>query len=123
MIGTIVPVPSFYKNNLEIDLYKLGKFLNFQLKHNVNIFYLAMAASEFEFMSENERLKITRFVSSNIPKRSILIAQPIGSGSIKSQIEEGKKMVDSGADALVVKPQALKENSNFYCIDIIRCSF
>ncbi len=112
--GTVVPIPSFYKNNLEIDLTKLGKFLEFQIKNKVNNFYLAMAASEFEFMSQQERLQITKFVSENIPKKSILISQPIGSGSIKSQIDEGKKMIDAGADALVVKPQSLKENSNFF---------
>ena len=55
--GTVVPIPSFYKNNLEIDLTKLGKFLEFQIKNKVNNFYLAMAASEFEFMSQQYKLQ------------------------------------------------------------------
>lgn len=114
LIGNIVPIPSFYKNNLDLDLKKIEKFLEFQIKYKVKIFYLAMAASEFEFMSENERLKVTKFVSKLIPKDSFLISQPIGSGSIVSQIDEGKKMIDAGANALVIKPQSLKENANFF---------
>ena len=113
LLGTIVPVPSFYKNNLELDLKKIGKFLEFQLKNKINNFYLAMAASEFEFMSENERIEVTKFVSKIIPKQSILIAQPLGSGSYNSQLDEGKKMIDQGVDALLIKPQPLKENANF----------
>lgn len=114
LTGNIVPVPSFYKDNLDLDLSRLGKFLEFQINHKVKNFYLAMAASEFEFMSESERLKITKFVSNNRPKNSILISQPLGSGSISSQIDEGKRMIEAGVDALVIKPQPLKENANFF---------
>ncbi len=112
--GTIVPVPSFYKDNLNLDYDKLGKFIDFQLKNNINNFYLALSASEFEFMSEKERISIAKFISKIIPKKSILLSQPIGSGSLESQIDEGKRMIDAGADALVIKPQSLKENANFF---------
>ena len=123
LIGNIVPVPSFYKENLDIDLNKLRKFLEFQIKFNIKNFYLAMAASEFEYMSENERLKITKFVSDFIPKDCVLISQPIGSGSIHSQIEEGMKMIDAGSDALVIKPQSLKENANFFSSKYLNRSY
>ena len=112
--GTIVPVPSFYKDNLNLDYDKLGKFIDFQLRNNINNFYLALSASEFEFMSEKERISIAKFISKIIPKKSILLSQPIGSGSLESQIDEGKRMIDAGADALVIKPQSLKENANFF---------
>ena len=112
--GIILPVPSFYKKNLSIDLNKLGKFLEFQIKKNIKNFYLASTASEFEFMSEHERIEITKFIASKISKDSFLLAQPIGSGSIASQANEGLKMIEAGASALVVKPQALKESANFF---------
>ena len=51
LIGNIVPVPSFYKNNLEIDFNNLGKFIDFQQDNDVRIFYLALSASEFEFIN------------------------------------------------------------------------
>ena len=35
LIGNIVPVPSFYKHNLDLDFISLGKFLEFQIKHKV----------------------------------------------------------------------------------------
>ena len=114
LVGNIVPVPSFYKSNLDIDFDNLGKFIDFQQKNNTKIFYLALSASEFEFMSEEERVRITEFVSNKISKKSILLAQPLGSGSLNSQIIEAKKMIDAGADGLVVKPQGLKENTNFF---------
>ena len=114
LIGNIVPVPSFYKDNLEIDFDNLGKFIDFQQNNDVKIFYLALSASEFEFMSEEERVRITKFISGKISKKSILLAQPLGSGSLYSQIVEAKKMIEAGATALVVKPQGLKENTNFF---------
>ena len=123
LIGNIVPVPSFYKHNLDLDFMSLGKFLEFQIKHKVKIFYLAMAASEFEFMSETERLRITKFVANNIPKNTVLISQPIGTGSIDSQINEGKKMIEAGVDALVIKPQSLKENANFFSSKYLNRSY
>ncbi len=112
--GIILPVPSFYKHNLSIDFLKLGKFLEFQIKKNIKNFYLASTATEFEFMSEHERIEITKFIASKIDKDSFLLAQPIGSGSIASQVNESLKMMEAGASALVVKPQSLKESANFF---------
>ena len=112
--GIILPVPSFYKNNLEIDYNKLKKFLEFQIKKNIKNFYLASTASEFEYMSEIERIRITKFIASNIGKNKSLLAQPLGSGSISSQAYEGLKMMEAGATALVIKPQAVKESANFF---------
>lgn len=112
--GIILPVPSFYKNNLNIDFDKLKKFLEFQIKKNIKNFYLASTASEFEFMSEGERIKLTKFISLIIGKNRFLLAQPMGSGSIISQANEGLKMMDAGASALVIKPQAVKESANFF---------
>ena len=84
-------MPSFYKNNLSLDFDKLQKFLEFQIEQNIKNFYLASTASEFEFMSENERVEITKFISKIIGKKNFLLAQPIGSGSILSQAYEGIK--------------------------------
>ena len=67
--GIILPVPSFYKNNLNLDFDKLQKFLEFQIEQNIKNFYLASTASEFEFMSENERVEITKFISKIIGKK------------------------------------------------------
>jgi dihydrodipicolinate synthase/N-acetylneuraminate lyase len=112
--GIILPVPSFYKNNLNLDFEKLRKFLKFQIERNIKNFYLASTASEFEFMSESERIKTTKFVSSNIDKNTYLLSQPIGSGSFLSQANEGLKMIEAGASALVIKPQSVKETANFF---------
>ena len=112
--GIILPVPSFYKNNLNLDFDKLKKFLEFQIEKNVKNFYLASTASEFEFMSEEERIELTKFISLIIGKNRVLLAQPMGSGSIISQANEGLKMMDVGASALVIKPQAVKESANFF---------
>ena len=74
-------------------------------------------------MSEHERLKITKFVSDLIPKDCVLISQPMSSGSINSQIEEGMKMIDAGSNALVIKPQSLKENANFFSSKYLNRSY
>lgn len=112
--GIVLPVPSFYKNNLDIDFNKLKIFIEFQIKRNIKNFYLASTASEFEFMSGSERVEITKFIASIIGKDKSLLAQPMGSGSILSQANEGLKMMEVGATALVIKPQAVKESANFF---------
>lgn len=112
--GIILPVPSYYKDNLNLDFDKLKKFLDFQIERNIKNFYLASTASEFEFMSENERIEMTRFIASTIGKDHVLLAQPMGSGSILSQANEGLKMMEAGASALVIKPQPIKESANFF---------
>jgi dihydrodipicolinate synthase/N-acetylneuraminate lyase len=71
--GIILPVPSYYKDNLNLDFDKLKKFLEFQIARNIKIFYLASTASEFEFMSENERIEMTRFIASTIGKDHVLL--------------------------------------------------
>ncbi len=112
--GIILPVPSFYKNNLSLDFDKLKIFLEFQLNKNIKNFYLASTATEFEFMSEEERVAMTKFISSIIGKDRVLLTQPIGSGSILSQAYEGLKMIEAGSNALVIKPQPVKESANFF---------
>ena len=112
--GIILPVPSFYKNNLNLDYDKLQRFLEFQLEKKIKNFYLASTASEFEFMSEKERINVTKFISSVIGKERVLLAQPLGSGSIISQANEGLRMMEVGASALVIKPQSVKESANFF---------
>ena len=116
--GIILPVPSYYKDNLNLDFDKLKKFLDFQIERNIKNFYLASTASEFEFMSENERIEMTRFIASTIGKDHVLLAQPMGSGSILSQANEGLKMMEAGASALVIKPQPIKESANFLVVNI-----
>ena len=63
-------------------------------------------------MSEEERLEITKFISLIIENR-VLLAQPIGSGSIKSQANEGLKMMDE-VSALVIKPSRSSNKVNFF---------
>ena len=54
LTGTIVPIPSFYKFNNSIDIAQYKAFINFQLKAGSKNFYLALSASEFEFMDQEE---------------------------------------------------------------------
>jgi len=123
LIGTIVPIPSFYKYNNSIDIAQYKAFINFQLKAGSKNFYLALSASEFEFMDQEERLQVTKAIADELHKDCILLGQPLGNVGIQSQIDEGNKMHDLGVDALVVKPQGLKEGSNFFSSRYLRRNY
>ena len=121
--GTIVPIPSFYKNNLTLNIDEYKKFINYQLEQGSRNFYLALAASEFEFMDASERLLVTKTISNELSKDCILLAQPIGNISKNSQIEEGNRMIDLNVHALVIKPLGLKEGSNFFSSRYLRRNY
>ena len=56
--GNIIPIPGFYKSNLSIDYSLYNEFVDLQVEGGNKIFYLAKSASEFKFMSLDERIKI-----------------------------------------------------------------
>lgn len=103
--GNIVPIPGIYNDDLSLNLESYKKFIELKISEGDRIFYLAKSASEFKYMSENERLEIAKVVGSYSEIENVVIlGQPLGSGSLYSQIEEAKKMSDYGVSAIVVLP-------------------
>ncbi len=112
--GNIVPLPAQFKDDLSLNSDGYVKHLDFLLSHDVKNIYLALSASEFEFMSLKERLKVTEITVKRAKGKAIVLAQPIGGGCIKDFISETTAMVDLGADAVVIKPIPLKEEMKFF---------
>jgi dihydrodipicolinate synthase/N-acetylneuraminate lyase len=110
----IVPISVAFKKNHEIDYNNTKIHINFLLDQNVKIFYLAQSASELERMSKTERIKIAKFVSKIIHKKAKLILQPLVHTHIDDQIDEAKKLIKLGCDALVIKPLREKGKQDFY---------
>ena len=103
--GNIVPVPGIYNHDLSLNLDSYKKFMEKKISDGDRVFYLAKSASEFKYMSVDERLEISKIISKYTEMNGVFVlSQPLGSGSIKSQIEEAKKMSDHGASAIVVLP-------------------
>jgi dihydrodipicolinate synthase/N-acetylneuraminate lyase len=103
--GNIVPIPGMYNKDLSINLDFYSGFIEKKIADGDKIFYLAKSASEFKYMSQIERLDISRVIGRYADdERITVLGQPLGSGSILSEIEEAKKMSEYGISALVILP-------------------
>jgi len=112
--GNIVPVPAQYHDDLTISYSAIEEHVKFLLGKGIKNFYLAMSASEFEYMTRDERVSVTRCVVQNLSNDCILLAQALGGHWIDEQIEEAKMMGDCGANAIVIAPRGLKEGGKFF---------
>ena len=60
--GNIVPVPGMYNRDFSLNLESYKKFIEQKISDGDRIFYLAKSASEFKYMSSDERLEITKLI-------------------------------------------------------------
>lgn len=112
--GNIVPVPAQYHDDLSLNCSSIEEHMRFLMDNGSRNFYLAMSASEFDYMTSDERISVTRCVADTINSDCILIAQALGGQWIEEQISEAKGMVDAGAHAIVIAPRGLKEGGKFF---------
>jgi len=112
--GNVVPVPAQYNRDLSINHEAYKEHVQFLVNAGIKVFYLAMSASEFDFMSVKERVAVTKTVASSLDNDCILLAQALGGHWIDDQIDEAKMMLDSGAHAIVVAPHGIKEGNKFF---------
>lgn len=112
--GNVVPVPGQFNADLSLNVTGMQEHVSFLLEKGVKVFYLALSASQFEYMTSEERIAVVKGVCDTVGDKGIVLAQPVASGWIDSHIAEGKAMRDAGADALVIKPVGLKEGGKFF---------
>jgi dihydrodipicolinate synthase/N-acetylneuraminate lyase len=114
IVGNVVPLPGQFNKDLSINFSGYKEHIKFLLSNNVKVFYLALAASEFEHMTYKERLEVTEICAQTIGSKGILLAQATNSNWLTEQIEEANALYKSGADAIVIKPTRMKETSSFF---------
>jgi len=119
----IVPLPAQFHDDLRLNLDGMQAHLEFLLSHGVKNIYLALAASEFEFMTLQERLSVVEMVGKTLDGQARMLAQPVGGRWFDEQVQEAVAMVDLGADALVVKLMDLKENQKFFSSRYRKCGY
>ena len=118
--GNIVPVPAQYHEDLSLNYSALQEHMQFLISKGVKNFYLAMSASEFDYMTSDERVAVTECVVKTLKSDCTLIAQALGGHWFDEQLAEAKRMVDAGADAIVIAPRGLKEGGKFFSSTYLR---
>jgi 4-hydroxy-tetrahydrodipicolinate synthase len=118
--GNIVPVPAQYHEDLSINYSAIQEHVSFLIDKGVKNFYLAMSASEFDYMTGDERVSVTECVANTLRGDCILIAQALGGYWLEEQLTEAKRMVDCGAHAIVIVPRGLKEGGKFFSSHYLR---
>ena len=121
--GNVVPVPGQFNSDLSLNISGYREHVRFLLDHGVEVFYLAISASEFDHMTSRERIQVTKAVAEVVGDSGIVLAQSVGTGWIDEQIEEAKAMRDAGAHAIVVKPVGIKEGGKFFSCKYKRGSY
>lgn len=121
--GNVVPVPAQLNSDFSLNLSGFRDHAQFLVDKHVNVFYLALSASEFEYMTTKERILVTKAVADVVGDKGIILAQAIAGGWIEEQIEEARAMLDAGADAIVVKPVGIKEGGKFFSCKYLRGSY
>jgi len=121
--GNVVPVPAQFNPDLSLNLLAYREHIHFLLENEIKLFYLALSASEFMYMTPEERLKVTGVVADAVGGKGLLMAQPPSGGWIDEQIKEAKAMLAAGADAIVVKPVELREKGKFFFCSYGRGSY
>mgnify|MGYP000212135085 CR=1 FL=1 len=112
--GNIVPVPAQFNSDLSLNHSAYREHIKFLIDQGVKNFYLAQSASEFDYMTREERVAVTKTIAICMNSDCILIVQALGNTWIDEQIEEGKMMLDCGADAIVICPRGIKEGNKFF---------
>ena len=112
--GNIVPVPGQFNQDLTLNHAAYRDHVQFLMAKGIKCFYLALSASEFDYMTLAERVAVTKTVAETIGSECILIAQALGGHWLTEQLEEAKMLLDQGAQAVVIAPQAIKEGNKFF---------
>jgi len=112
--GNIVPVPAQFNRDLSLNYEAYQEHIAFLVSKEVKNFYLAQSASEFDYMTLDERVSVTNAVASALPGDCLLIAQAVGGHWIDEQIREAKMLMDNGVHAVVVAPRGIKEGNKFF---------
>lgn len=111
--GNVVPLPGQFNEDLSLNLENTCGHVRFLLDRGVNIFYLAHSASEFQYMTSDERLAVCAKVVKTVDGKGIVLSQALGNW-FDEQATEAKAMYDLGADAIVVKPVPVHEGGKFF---------
>lgn len=112
--GNIVPLPAQFNDNLSLNFDGYKTHLAFLLENEVQNIYLGLAASEFKYMTLEERLSVTELTVKEINGRAVVFSQVVGGGCEDDFITEAKAMVNLGVDALVIKPIDIEEDQKFF---------
>ena len=112
--GTVVPVPAQFHDDLSLNLNAMEMHVEYLLEKNVKIFYLAQAASEFEWMSRKERLEVVKTITKILSGKALLLAQPVGRTDVTEHIDEALMFRDCGVDIIVIMPNPIKAEGMFF---------
>ena len=94
-------VTPFTEKN-EIDYVGLEKMIEWYIKRGVDGLFAVCQSSEMFFLTLEERVKLAGFVKEKAAERIPVIASGHVSDSIEGQIEEIKKIKETGIDAFVL---------------------
>ncbi|ACL03365.1 dihydrodipicolinate synthetase [Desulfatibacillum aliphaticivorans] len=112
--GNVVPVPGQFNEDLSLNLQGYKDHVAFLLEKGVRIYYLALSASEFDCMSQKERISVTETVAGCLDDSCLLIAQAVAAGALEEQAAEARDLIAAGAHAAVTAPKSIKEGNKFF---------
>lgn len=108
LTGSFPVVPTPFLDDFTIDLDSLGRLLDRLIDSGLSGLTLLGSSSETTYLTEPERGKVLEFALARLARRVTTVVGIIRFGT-QQAVEEGKRALDLGADALMVAlPQYFK---------------
>ena len=85
-----------------VDYAALEQLIDWYYERGVRGLFAICQSSEIFFLSPEEKLEILRFVMAHKPKDVTVVASGHTADSLPRQIEEAKRLIDTGIDAYVL---------------------
>ncbi|MDD0824068.1 dihydrodipicolinate synthase family protein [Mannheimia sp. AT1] len=111
-IQGIIPVMlTPFNDNNEVDYESLRKLTDWYIENGADTLFAACQSSEIQFLSLEERVKITETVIDQANGRVPVVASGHISDSLEKQIEELNAIYATGADAVILITNRLDINN------------
>jgi 4-hydroxy-tetrahydrodipicolinate synthase len=96
-----VMLTPFTEDN-KVDYTALEALIEWYINGNVDGLFAVCQSSEMFYLKEEEKYKLASFIKAKSGNRLPVIASGIVSDNIQGQIEEVRKMADTGVDAIIL---------------------
>ena len=99
----------FKEEDLSIDMKALEAYTEWQVEQNPHMLFPVCGSSEMMDLSFDERLLVAKTVKAHAGDKPVFATANLCQGTHEKQIEEVKRMSDTGIDGLVFVTKGYKQ--------------
>ncbi len=90
-----------YKEDGSIDFDAMERILNWYIENGVHGIFALCHSTESHWLTEEEKVTLARFVMKTVNGRVPVVSSGVTAEDLTGQLEQAKRIADTGADAVV----------------------